>query len=111
MALRFFATTDSPLRAYVLRTAAQMASSASSNGITFVQAKKATCMMVLIRFPMPDSAATRVASMTNSRALFLASSARMCEGSSSNDWIGALRRKVPPWARFFSTSLCCMSDD
>ena len=59
IAFRFFCTTASPLRAYVLRTALQMASSASSNGITFAQAKKATCMIVLMRLPMPDSRATR----------------------------------------------------
>ncbi len=47
-----------------------IASTASSLGSTPDNAKKQTCMIVLMRPPMPLSRATLVASMTKSLAFF-----------------------------------------
>src|SRR5688500_11391397 len=66
-------------------------------GITFAVAKKQTCMIVLIREPMPVSRATREASIANIRAFFAASAERSAGGKVVFD--GAFTRKVPPSAR------------
>ena len=84
-----------------------MASIASSLGSTPDSAKKQTCMMVLMRPPMPLSFATLVASITNNFAFF--ASKDCCTGVGNwlqiSSWLcGVFSRNVPPGTRLRSIS-------
>jgi len=98
-AARLRSTTVRPRLPYVFCTDSLMRARASSAGSTPARAKKQGCMTVLMRLPMPTSAAMRSASITQKRRRLsmiwrCTHSGRWSHTSSAGK--GLLSRKVPP---------------